>query len=310
MQLDWLCRCLLWESALRVAICTLCQLENYNASSSSQQNNKYRGLLDLLQSDQIVYASFLKATHLLAALPTLKVSGDPDPPLCHVVDDVKQVIMYMFSQLRRSSGKHCFKAVSAWPSTCSVAQAEFLQARNNVNHSVNSVTYVISSSGSGTDSTATSLTVLDSQGAFWWTGVSAYLSIIWLVHEAASRELLAAQSQMPEDLRIQRGPNPKNTMCFRDPTAFSGQMEKAINHKAMWTYWQMVVDRRSKRFLLAEATDELPPLAAFCTTSGQIPRPTLKRYAAFAELTGVVTSLHASRGDKDAILWTKLVGPG
>lgn len=93
MPLPWLCRCLLWENALRIAIFTVCQLEQY-VKSAKYQHNKYRKLLALLAKDQIVYASFLKATHLLAALPTVRLTrtrDEPDPPFSHMFEPDEQV---------------------------------------------------------------------------------------------------------------------------------------------------------------------------------------------------------------------------
>lgn len=191
MPLPWLCRCLLWENALRIAIFTVCQLEQY-VKSAKYQHNKYRKLLALLAKDQIVYASFLKATHLLAALPTVRLTrtrDEPDPPFSHMFEPDEQ--------------------------------EAFLQARNSVDHDVSGVTFVESFGSNEEAAQATkAVGVMDAQGAYWWNGKQADLKYIWQAHEKASRALLEQQSQTPEDLMLQRLPD-KSRKPLRDPTAIS-----------------------------------------------------------------------------------------
>lgn len=142
--------------------------------------------------------------------------------------------------------------------------------------------------------------VMDAQGAYWWNGKQADLKYIWEAHEKASSALLEQQSQTPEDLMIQRLPD-KSRRPFRDPTAISWEMEQGINNNSMWALWNTFLSNRAIPFLLMKATDELPPFP-----SEQKPKSAAKCYAAFAVLTGVVTSLYASKGGNDTTLWTEL----
>ena len=186
-------------------------------------------------------------------------------------------------------------------------KARFLQARNNVDHTVDSVAYIksVDATVAEADQAVEAVGVIDSQGAFWWNGKQADLHYIWKAHEVASKALKEQQSAMPEDLFIQRGADPKDTTRFRDPTEISCEMEQGINHDSVWKLWQDVLQSRSKPFLLAEATDELPQFPW-----EQKPKPTAKCYAAFRELEGVVTSLHASRGGDDTTMWSEMYAAG
>lgn len=179
------------------------------------------------------------------------------------------------------------------------------ETRNQVEHTVSKLLFEADFPDKMDERTGASAAVMNAKGDFWWDGRYASLHHVWEIHHKTTRFLEKARARVPEQTRIQRGPDASDITSFKDSTKVSKKLWLGMIQSSTYANWQDVVGKHCKPRALAEASsllpgDDGPPSFDSLLTAGRKGGPLAKTYTAWWELLAVEACLQASKGSNKA----------